>query len=131
MRLFSIILLSILVLLSGCSKPFWKKSSKQTAAEPKSTVKQKTVATDLKKAPSPSEIQSVLSGRVKSVNDKARFVIITFPVGRMPQVGQIMWVYREGQRVGRVKITGPQLDLNIAADIIEGDAAQEDEVRPE
>lgn len=121
-----------LICLCGCSKPFWKKSAKvKTAGETTYVERQKVAVKEPAKVSSPTELQNVLFGRIKSVNEKARFVIVTFPVGKMPQIGQLMWVYREGHRVGRIKITGPQLDLNIAADIIEGEAAQEDEVRPE
>jgi hypothetical protein len=38
-------------------------------------------------------------------------------------------VYRNGQKVGEVKVTGPALDTTIAGDIVAGEAQLGDEVR--
>ena len=69
------------------------------------------------------------TGTVARVNSAARFVILTFPVGSMPPVGQILYVYRHGLKVGEVKVTAPQQDDNTAADIVTGEAALGDEIR--
>ncbi len=69
------------------------------------------------------------TGTVARVNSAARFVILTFPVGSMPQVGQVLYVYRHGLKVGEVKVTAPQQDDNTAADIVTGEAALGDEIR--
>jgi hypothetical protein len=69
------------------------------------------------------------TGTVARVNSAARFVILTFPVGSMPPVGQVLYVYRHGLKVGEVKVTAPQQDDNTAADIITGEAALGDEIR--
>lgn len=63
------------------------------------------------------------------VNSAARFVILTFPVGQMPPVGQLLYVYRHGLKVGEVRVTAPQQDDNTAADIVSGEAALGDEIR--
>ena len=68
-------------------------------------------------------------GKVKYINPSLRFVVIEFPVGRMPGADQRLDVYRAGERIGRVKITGPFLEISVAADIVFGDAAVGDEVR--
>lgn len=73
--------------------------------------------------------ETTLYGAVASVNKEAGFVVLNFPVGHMPAVGQQMNLYRRGMRVGEVKITGPQLDDDIDADVLTGDAAAGDEVR--
>lgn len=127
MRLAGIIICIIsIALFCGC-KVFGKKSSGYDYRQ----VGEKKVKTE-KIQPQPAPVlQSVLSGRVKSVNEKAGFVILNFPIGKMPAIGQRLWVYRNETRVGAVKVTGPQMDLNIAADIIEGEAKIDDEVRPE
>ena len=70
-----------------------------------------------------------LSGRVTSFNPNLRFVVLTFPVGQMPAIDQRLSVYRGGLKVGEVKVTGPQQDDNIVADIVAGDSAKGDEVR--
>ena len=70
-----------------------------------------------------------LVGKVASVNASLRFVVLNFPVGRMAAVEQALVVYRQGQKVGEVKVTGPQQDDNIIADITSGEAETGDEVR--
>jgi hypothetical protein len=70
-----------------------------------------------------------LSGRVASVNDNLRFVVLTFPLGQLPSVDSRMNVFRNGAIVGEIKITGPQRDENSVADIVLGDAKKGDEVR--
>ena|SRR5688572_21889224 len=69
-------------------------------------------------------------GRVANVNESLKFVVIAFAVARMPAVNQQMTVYRNGQKMGVVKISGPAFDNNIAADLISGVARIGDEVRP-
>jgi len=58
-------------------------------------------------------------------------VVLDFSVGDMPGINQRLGVYRAGQKVAQVKVTGPQSDTNIVADIIEGEAQVGDEVRQE
>ena len=69
-----------------------------------------------------------LSARVASYNATGRFVVLSFPVGQMPGMDQTFFLYRAGLKVGEVKITGPQRDNNIAADLITGEAQVGDEV---
>jgi hypothetical protein len=72
-----------------------------------------------------------LTGKIASVNAELRFVVLDFSVGDMPGINQRLGVYRAGQKVGQVKVTGPQSDTNIVADITEGEAQTGDEVRQE
>src|SRR5271157_3575289 len=67
------------------------------------------------------------SGRVAMVNVEARFVVISFPPGPMPQTDQRLSVYRNGLKVGEVKVTGPQRENNTVADITAGDVRLHDE----
>jgi hypothetical protein len=67
-------------------------------------------------------------GRVVSVNLALRFVVIDFPIWRMPLPEQHLGVYRAGQKVGEVKITGPALETTVAGDLITGEAQRGDEV---
>jgi hypothetical protein len=69
------------------------------------------------------------TGTVARVNASARFVILTFPVGGLPEVGRVLYVYRQGLKVGEVRVTAPQQDDNTAADIVTGEAAVGDEIR--
>lgn len=70
-----------------------------------------------------------LQGRVARVNPQARTVVLSFPLGWLPALERRLNVYRQGIKVGEVKVTGPQMDTNIAADLVAGDAAVGDEVR--
>jgi len=70
-----------------------------------------------------------LSGKVVSVNPVLRFVVMDFPVFRMPVVDQRLNVYRNGRKVGEIKVTGPSLETTIAGDLTAGEAQVGDEVR--
>lgn len=84
-------------------------------------------------SPAPTKVtvtpDTTLAGKVISVNANLRFVVVNFPVGHMASVDQQLNVYRQGQKVGAVKITGPQQDDNIIADISDGEVQAGDEVR--
>jgi len=86
-------------------------------------------------APAPRTTQTVvtpdnsLAAKVASYNATGRFVVLSFPVGQMPGVGQVLFLYRGGLKVGEVKVTGPQRDNNIVADLDTGEAQVGDEVR--
>jgi hypothetical protein len=68
-------------------------------------------------------------GRVTFVNAKARFVVISYPVGDMPALERRLNVYRNGLKVAEVKVTGPTHDTHTAGDILAGDCQTGDEVR--
>jgi hypothetical protein len=71
----------------------------------------------------------MLSGRVVLVNQTLRYVVVDFGVGQLPAPGQRLEVWREGNKVGEVRISGQARAGNVAADILQGDARQGDEVR--
>jgi len=70
-----------------------------------------------------------LNGKIAWVNSNLRFVVITFPVGQMPALDQRLNVYRRGLKAGEVKISGPQSDDSVVADIVAGEAEPGDAVR--
>jgi hypothetical protein len=70
-----------------------------------------------------------LAATVVSYNPTGRFVVLNFPPGEMPKMNQVLFLYRGGLKSGEVKITGPQNDSYIVADLIAGDAQVGDEVR--
>jgi hypothetical protein len=72
---------------------------------------------------------SLLIGKVTTFNTAGRFVVLNFSAGRMPSLDQMLFVYREGLKVGEVRVTGPERDDNTIADLISGEAAKGDEVR--
>ncbi len=70
-----------------------------------------------------------LVGKVETANQNLRYVVLSFPIGHLPAMEQRMYVYRHGLKVGEVKVSGPQIEDNVVADIVEGDSGPGDEVR--
>ena len=105
-------LLAAGILISGCA------SHRQTtsAAVPKGSTLIVTLDTSF-------------TAKVIRYNSIGRYVVLSFPIGQMPAVGQGLFLYRGGLKTGAVKITGPQNDNNIVADVVDGDAQVGDEVR--
>jgi hypothetical protein len=117
--LFSVVLLGALA-LSGCA-------SKKVADSPN----WQPLPTGTRSGNSPLTVtpENALVGKVVSVNPGARFVVLTFPLGRMPSPDRRLNLYRRGLMVGEVKVTGPQRENNIVADLVAGEAAEGDDVR--
>jgi hypothetical protein len=74
-------------------------------------------------------VDNSLTAKVVRYNSTGRFVVLSFPVGQLPQTGQTFFLYRSGMKVAQIKITGPERDNDTVADITEGDAQVGDEVR--
>ena len=72
---------------------------------------------------------AAFAGKIVTYNDAGRFVVMSFPLGHLPKNDRPMFVYREGLKVGELKVTGPQLEENIVADLVAGEARPGDEVR--
>jgi len=71
-----------------------------------------------------------LAAKVVSYNAAGRFMVLHFPAGRLPGMGQRLFLYHDGLKAGEVKISGPQDDNNnIVSDLVAGDAQVGDEVR--
>lgn len=68
-------------------------------------------------------------GTVVKVNQKLRFVVLEFPLHPIPAIGQQLFLYRRGQKVARIQVSGPVRGRTVAADILEGNAEENDEVR--
>ena len=108
--------------LSGCS---WMKAAKKPAkAQPRAG------------APAtPATIKRERSRKMpwwaKSPwsTEPARFVVLNFPLGKMAAAEQRLNLYRRGSKVGEVKVTGPQREENIVADLVAGEAEIGDEAR--
>lgn len=82
------------------------------------------------KRPAPSVTPDLRPvGRVALVNNEARFVVINYPPGNFPQVGQQLNVNHNGLKIGEVKVTGPQRDTDTVADLVTGQAYVGDEVK--
>src|SRR6266404_1422830 len=106
---------------SGC---LWKKSAPQYTETTPAPARAPVAATPAPITPAYSNHNVILTpenalvGKVASVNPGGRFVVLNFPVGHLPQNDQSLQLYRQGAKVAEVKITGPQQDDNIVADIV-------------
>ena len=109
-------LLGAALLLAGCAH---RADQPNPAAPPVRTQQPKTVIKP--------DLQA--SGRVAMVNGEAHFVVLSFPPGPMPQTDHHLGVFRNGLKVGEVKVTGPQHENDTVADIITGEIQLHDEVR--
>jgi hypothetical protein len=69
------------------------------------------------------------SGRVHTVNVGLKFVVIDYTLGGMPVTGSIVSAYRGDQKVGEIKITGPERNGFVAGDVVNGFIQPEDQVR--
>ena len=117
-------------LLGGCaqSKPDRSGSAPQTNTDRSS--RHPAVGRGQKAGPKPEvTLDEAVLGTVVSVNPTLRFLVMDFPVRKLPVLEQRLNVYRNGQKVGEVKVTGPGRDTTIAGDIIVGEAQVGDEVR--
>lgn len=83
------------------------------------------------KEPAPPVVApaNALVGKVVRVNPSARFAVLNFPIGHLPAMDQRLSVWRQGVKVGEIRITGPQYDDNIVGDISAGEALPGDQVR--
>lgn len=72
---------------------------------------------------------SAVTGKVAFVNPTAQYVVVSYPVGRLPPIGRRLSVYRNGLKVGELKVTPPQRDVNTVADLVAGECRVGDEVR--
>jgi hypothetical protein len=98
--------------LSGCSS-----SQPKTKPVAKSSAPSAIVTPDFS-----------LAAKVVSVNTVGRFVVLSFPSGALPKLDQTLFLYRAGLKVAELRVTGPQQESNIVADLVSGDAQVGDTV---
>jgi hypothetical protein len=107
--------------------------AKQKSKPQSKPAKVQAVAAPAEPKPSSQKLivtpETGLVGKVEMVNQNARYVVLSFPIGHLPAMEQRMNVYRNGLKVGEVKVSGPQIEDNVVADIVEGDSEPGDEVR--
>jgi hypothetical protein len=118
-------------LLVGCKTSKPSDSSGQTKVVPAEKAPRGKSARETKSTATQATPITEAAGKVASVNPNLRFVVIDFALNPVPQVDQRMAVYRQGQKVGEVKISSQSRNSIIAADITAGEAQVGDEVRPE
>jgi hypothetical protein len=72
-----------------------------------------------------------LAGRVHSVNLGLKFVVIDYSLGGVPKDGDRVSVWRQGQRVAELRVSGAPRHGFVAADILSGSVQRGDAVRLE
>jgi hypothetical protein len=108
-------LLLVVMLANGCA--FFHQQPKAAKAAPAA-------------APAIVTPDNTLTARVARYNSAGRFVVLSFPVNQMPKPSQSLFLYRNGMKVGEVKIdSSQQRDNLIVADLVTGEAQAGDEVR--
>ena len=127
----------LVMLLCGC----FALSGCQTGQPPPNGTKEKQpVVSKTARPPSASKKTkppivtpaSGISGRVALVNTLLRYVIVDFSLSsQAPMPEQKMGVYRQGVKVGEIKISEQSQALNFAADITAGEVQMGDVVRPD
>ena len=118
MRICFLLIACWVILLPGCSKDQRAAKSATTGAFAPGG-KQNLIVTP----------ETALVGKVSSVHTPGRFVVLSFPVGHLPMLEQRLNVYRRGLKVGELRVSGPQLDDVVVADVLDGEAGIGDEVR--
>jgi len=126
---------ALLFWMAGCKSP---QPGEETSLNRKFVAKvAKPSQAPTTRATSPSSsgpsVQAVVEtrGRIVVVRPMSRFVVVDFGIDAVPPLGQQMAVYRDGVRVGTIRISGPSMGNMIVADVVAGDARIGDEVRPE
>ncbi len=115
----ALLLLTVALPLSGCGHKKAQGPVPGTTGRRGAQSAQKLIVTP----------ETGLAGRVVKVNMSGRFVVLNFPIGHLPVLDQRLNIYRLGLKVGEVRVTGPQLDDNVVADLVLGEAVPGDEVR--
>jgi hypothetical protein len=107
------------LLFAGCATHHAKTDQPDAVAPGTKEAKAKVIMTP----------DALLTGKVVSLNAGARFVVANFPVSGVPAAGQTLDAYRQGLKVGEVKISNFQQGDNTVADIVTGEAQVGDELR--
>lgn len=118
-----IVLSAFVLALAGCATT--KTAQEPAAGKPA----RKVTATSMPDAPPPKARVLQMSGRIAGANEKLRFVIVDFTNSRRPELHEKLSVYRVGQKVAEIKISGPYRNTTVAADVVAGEVRYGDEVR--
>jgi hypothetical protein len=127
----------VVLLATGCARRAELDASSFAAGPARGTGAPPQTAAPAGAGPAPAVVYPVVTpvtsvqGRVVSVNNRLRFVIADFAFQQMPQPNQRLGVFRAGQRVGEVRISGPFDGTVVIADIMSGGAEVSDLLRAE
>lgn len=77
----------------------------------------------------PATVILPASGKIHSVNAGLKFVVIDYTLGGMPPLQSVLGVYRGSEKIGQLRLSGPERNGFVAADVLEGFLQPGDEVR--
>ena len=112
MRVLLAVVLLFAMVLSGCSR----KKASQAPPAPRA-------------GRATASAKARVGGIVSRVEPVGRFVVLSFAPDQMPGIDQGLNIYRQGEKVAQVKVSGPRRDNNIVADIVAGAPQVGDEAR--
>src|SRR5262245_31344724 len=92
-----------IVVFLGCSNPAPRKDHGASAAP----TAPRTTSTDVTVAPTMAP-----AGKVVWLNAAVRYVLVSFPPGQVPRPETRLSVYRNGLKVGELKVSKERLDQN-------------------
>ena len=127
MRMFLLVILPCALVIAGCAKA--KFADQPVGAAPRAGAPAPAARAGATNQGLIVTPENVLVGKVAQVNTSGRFVVLNFPLGKMAVMDQRLNLYRHGLKVGEVKVTGPQREDNIVADLVAGEAEAGDEAR--
>src|SRR6059058_1291625 len=122
--------LLLLLLAAACttSKVEDKNAAWKTTPAKQKPAKQATAQVVPEKPEAPPKTRLLpLNARIVSSKADLRFVLIDFTNSRRPALDEHLSVYRLGQKVAEVKVSGPYLNTTVAADVLAGEAKYGDE----
>ena len=106
--------------------------SKKTSSKSKTAQKAEAVQTPSMTVTNGNAIMTLTDtqfGKVFSVNAALHFAVLDYSLNQVPNIGDRLFVYRQGIKVAEVRVSGPQMNSNIVADIVAGEVKVGDEVR--
>jgi hypothetical protein len=122
---------------SGCATK--KESGTQTETTPSKKTSQNKASQKAEAVKTPSmtvtngnaimTISDTQYGKVFSVNASLHFAVLDYSLNQVPNIGDRLFIYRQGIKVAEVRVSGPQMNSNIVADIVAGEVKVGDEVR--
>jgi hypothetical protein len=121
------ILLLCAVAVCGCAGK--KKSAPPTGAAAKAGGAPVWASMAATNQPVTITPETASAGRVVLVDPAIRCVVLNFPLGKMAAPEERLSLYRRGQKVGEIRVTGPQREDNTVADLLAGEAQVGDEAR--
>jgi len=125
--------LCVCLVLMGCASR--KDAASNSASKPsnktgqKSEVAVKATSLTVTNGNTIMTLSNTEYGKVYSVNTALHFAVLDYSLKSLPNIGDRLFIYRQGIKVAEVRVSGPQMNSNIVADILAGEVKTGDEVR--